>query len=85
MNNIKIDLVKKSYEELQELVIQFMTDKFILKTQLETYENMRKSAIEYIKFNATSNYFDSEKNMFRREEDLLNILNKVGEDNENGS
>lgn len=53
-----------------------------LQKQLEAYENMRKEAIEYVKYNATSNYFDSEKNMFRREEDLLNILNKVGGDNE---
>ena len=31
-------------------------------------------SIEYMKNNATSNYFDKEKNMFRREEDLLKIL-----------
>ena len=37
-------------------------------------------AIEYMKYNATSNYFDEEKNMFRREIDLLEILK--GDNNE---
>lgn len=36
-------------------------------------------AIEYIKYNATSNYFDETANMFRREMDLLDIL---GDSNE---
>lgn len=37
-------------------------------------------AIQYIKYNATSNYFDNEKNIFRREKDLLEILK--GDNNE---
>lgn len=32
---------------------------------------------EYIKYNATSNYFDADTNMFRREVDILQILDKV--------
>ena len=39
------------------------------------YEHIAiRKAIEYIKENATSNYFDGKINMFRREIDLLNIL-----------
>mgnify|MGYP003297487431 FL=1 len=34
---------------------------------------------EYIKYNATSNYFDADTNMFRREVDILQILDKVKE------
>ena len=45
----------------------------------ELQERINK-AIEYMKYNATSNYFDKEKNMFRREEDLLEILK--GDSNE---
>lgn len=43
-------------------------------------ERQISKAIEYMKYNATSNYFDEEKNMFRREIDLLEIL-KGGEKN----
>ena len=43
MNEIRqIELVKKSYEELQEMVIQLTTDKFILQSKID-------KAIEYIK------------------------------------
>lgn len=46
------------------------------KWESKFYDEAKKvdKAIEYIKFNATSNYFDAEKNMFRREIDLLEIL-----------
>lgn len=52
------------------------------RQQEENIELKKKidKAIEYIKENATSNYFDKEKNMFRREIDLLEILK--GEDKE---
>ena len=49
---------------------------FIVELQQEN-EQLRErinKSIEYMKNNATSNYFDKEKNMFRREEDLLKIL-----------
>ena len=39
-------------------------------------------AIEYMKYNATSNYYDEKANMFRSEIDLLNIL-QGSEENEN--
>jgi protein-tyrosine phosphatase len=38
---MQIELVKKSYEELQEMVIQLTTDKFILQSKID-------KAIEYI-------------------------------------
>ena len=37
----QIELVKKSYEELQDMVIQLTTDKFILQSKID-------KAIEYI-------------------------------------
>jgi hypothetical protein len=51
-----------------------------LSLALESAENRIERAIEYMKYNATSNYFDEEKNMFRREMDLLEIL-RGGENN----
>ena len=41
---------------------------------LDKYKSVIDKAIEYIKYNATSNYFDKNINMFRREADLLEIL-----------
>lgn len=48
-----------------------------LKKQLEAYENMRKEAIEYIKWQRENPQYD---NVWRNSEceSLLNILNKVG-------
>ena len=48
-----------------------------LQQENKKYKEVIDKAIEYMKNNATSNYFDKEKNMFRREEDLLEILNEV--------
>ena len=48
-----------------------------LQQENKKYKEVIEKAIEYIKNNATSNYFDKEKTMFRREEDLLEILNEV--------
>lgn len=58
-----------------------------LRKQLEAYENMRKEAIEYIQHAK----FIREQVILKRSyalqdfqvKELLNILNKVGEDNEN--
>ena len=52
--------------------------------QLEAYENMRKEAIEYVKWQRDNPQYD---NVWRNSEceSLLNILNKVGEDNANDS
>lgn len=48
--------------------------KYELIEYVEELQDRINKAIEYIKYNATSNYFDEEKNMFRREKDLLEIL-----------
>lgn len=45
-----------------------------IQLELIDYKLRVEKAVEYIKENATSNYFDSKINMFRREIDLLNIL-----------
>ena len=45
-----------------------------LQQENEQLKERINKSIEYMKNNATSNYFDKEKNMFRREEDLLKIL-----------
>ena len=52
-----------------------------LLKQLETYENMRKEAIEYVKWQRENPQYD---NVWREKEceSLLNILNKVGGNDE---
>ena len=55
----------------------FYNDVEDLVKENKKYKEVIEKAIEYMKNNATSNYFDKEKNMFRREEDLLEILNEV--------
>lgn len=47
----QIELVKKSYEELQEMVIQLTTDKFILQSKID-------KDIEYVE--KDTRWFDSE-------------------------
>lgn len=56
-----------------EINFHIMSDKNYCKT-IKNLSNKIDKAIEYMKYNATSNYFDEEKNMFRREIDLLKIL-----------
>ena len=60
----------EAYQEFADIVVQ-------LQQQNKKYKEVIDRAIEYIENNATSNYFDKEKNMFRREEDLLEILKEV--------
>ena len=55
----------------------FYNDVEELMKENKKYQEVIEKAIEYMKNNATSNYFDKEKNMFRREEDLLEILNEM--------
>lgn len=76
----KINLVKKTYEELQDEVIKLTTDKFLLKTKIE-------NAIEYIKHYGTiRGYYEYEEcgyDEYNYEEDLkeelLDILKESGE------
>jgi len=47
--------------------------------KVDKYKSVLDEIREYIKYNATSNYFDADTNMFRREVDILQILDKVKE------
>ena len=76
----EINLVKKTYEELQDEVIKLTTDKFLLKTKIE-------NAIEYIKhYETIRGYYEYEEcgyDEYNYEEDLkeelLDILKENGE------
>lgn len=76
----EINLVKKTYEELQDEVIKLTTDKFLLKTKIE-------NAIEYIKhYETIRGYYEYEEcgyDEYNYEEDLkeelLDILKESGE------
>ena len=49
MNEIRqIELVKKSYEELQEMVIQLTTDKFILQSKIDKATKKADELRKYI-------------------------------------
>ena len=64
-------------EAIKHLMLENQMQQDTIKTQKIVITNLNEridKAIEYMKNNATSNYFDKEKNMFRREEDLLKIL-----------
>ena len=67
-------------ETIKHLMLENQMQQDAIKTQKIVITNLNEridKAIEYMKNNATSNYFDKEKNMFRREEDLLKILKEV--------
>ena len=76
----KINLVKKTYEELQDEVIKLTNDKFLLKTKIE-------NAIEYIKhYETIRGYYEYQEcgyDEYNYEEDLkeelLDILKESGE------
>ena len=85
MNNEEIKVMLKDCVYSED-GITYMSDKqynnYIdiieqLQQENKKYKEVIDKAIEYMKNNATSNYFDKEKNMFRREEDLLKILKEV--------
>ena len=63
--------------ELKDFIIELQEENSRYERINKKYKEVIEKAIEYMKNNATSNYFDKEKNMFRREEDLLEILNEV--------
>ena len=54
-------------------------DKVVDKVNWENQQlkKQKDGVVEYIKYNATSNYFDKDKNMFRREIDLLRMLGEI--------
>lgn len=63
----------RTIEEYKEDVFDKLDEQQKLEWLYEMSTQINK-AVEYIKYNATSNYFDKQKNMFRREIDLLEIL-----------
>ena len=67
----EINLVKKTYEELQDEVIKLTTDKFLLKTKIE-------NAIEYIKhYETIRGYYEYQEcgyDEYNYEEDLKEEL-----------
>ena len=76
----EINLVKKTYEELQDEVIKLTNDKFLLKTKIE-------NAIEYIKhYETIRGYYEYQEcgyDEYNYEEDLkeelLDILKESGD------
>ena len=51
----------------KDAIIEEMIDKVVKdRKEKDFYKSVLKKIREYIKYNATSNYFDSETNMFRR-------------------
>ena len=63
--------------ELKDFIMELQEENSRYERINQKYKEVIDKAIEYMKNNATSNYFDKEKNMFRREEDLLEILKEV--------
>ena len=77
-DNIKnIELVKKSYEELQDEVIKLITDKFILKSNWNSLREWLKE--EYKKYDIGIKTYGQ-----AQVEETLNKMNELeGVDNEN--
>lgn len=73
--DIKVEKINniRTLEEYKEDVFDKLDEQQKLEWLYEMSTQINR-AVEYIKYNATSNYFDEEKNMFRREIDLLEIL-----------
>ena len=67
----EINLVKKTYEELQDEVIKLTTDKFLLQNRID-------KAIEYIEQNDNSE-LGIHQTDFLDKHDLLYILKESGE------
>lgn len=73
--DIKVEKINniRTIEEYKEEVFDKLDEQNKLEWLYEMSMQINR-AVEYIKYNATSNYFDKDKNMFRREIDLLEIL-----------
>lgn len=72
---IKImNYIKQLKEENNKKLDRLINLEEKTKDKINELQQRIDKAIEYMKYNATSNYFDEEKNMFRREIDLLEIL-----------
>ena len=67
-------------QHLRGLIKYWREECFKQDKQLEAYENMRKEAIKYIEDNSA--FLENDEYEVFNKRELLNILNKVGEDNE---
>ena len=84
MDNRTIEEVRRNEDRLidKNIALENINDKLSsalnsAESKLDLYKSVIDEVREYVKYNATSNYFDEEKNMFRREIDLLEILDKA--------
>lgn len=79
----RVDILLEEYEKLKECerenqrLKENNQENKKLQKQLEAYENMRKEAIEYLKEKQNVPEWWDTDFLY-----LLNILNKVGDDNE---
>jgi len=71
---IYLEKIRPLFEEKDKKIETLEKGLEYAKRIEKDYKTKVDRAIEYMKYNATSNYFDIEKNMFRREIDLLRIL-----------
>lgn len=69
--------LQQENQQLKEIQCPFLGTGCTRRRQ--QLESVLDEIREYIKYNATSNYFDANTNMFRREVDILQILDKVKE------
>ena len=69
----------KTYQDykMHEPIFDYKRLHIALCEDIENVLNVLDEIREYIKYNATSNYFDADTNMFRREVDILQILDKA--------
>jgi hypothetical protein len=87
MNEYEKNVYKNIFEYPTKKIVELELENENQRKQLEEYENMRKEAIDYLKENSemTNLQIYGIENVlsFRGNvNDLLNILNKVGGDNE---
>ena len=76
-NNIRYEGATKKFQQLNNLVNSCQQLNNLVNSCQQEIRNLKSTLEkirEYIKYNATSNYFDADTNMFRREVDILQII-----------
>lgn len=68
----EINLVKKTYEELQDEVIKLTTDKFLLQTKID-------KVIEYVNSDEFAELFESYPNLYNANRNIKHILKESGD------
>ena len=86
MNKYEENVYKCLFEYPTKKIVELELENEKLQEEKEHYKHLysevkkqKDDVVEYIKYNATSNYFDKDKNMFRREIDLLRMLGEIDE------